>query len=394
MNASRPIYMDHNATTPLDERVLDAMMPYLRGDFGNPASTEHRYGWVAEDAVKRARAQIAEDLGAQAPREIIFTSGATESNNLAILGVMRRYSRKGAHLITARTEHKAILDPCRAWEAEGGTVTYLDVDQDGLIDMDQLEAAVTDETVLVSIMAANNEIGVLQPVAQIGRLCRARGVLFHSDATQAVGKVPLHVDQDHIDLLSLSAHKLYGPKGVGVLYVRRKQPRVSLQPLQYGGGHELGMRSGTLNVPGIVGLAHALRLCMEERDEEATRLHHLRSRLQNGIQEHLPDVLVNGSLTKRTPGNLNLYFPNVDLAKLIQEIYGRVAVSTGAACTSASPQPSHVLKALTADGRRAAASVRFGLGRHNTEAQVDQVIHIFIHAVALAHLRPKTATIG
>ena len=391
MTVERPVYLDNHATTPLDPRVLDAMLPYLRDRFGNAASTEHRFGWVAEEAVRLAREQTAAAIGAR-PAGLIFTSGATESNNLAILGAARRYGRKGNHLITVVTEHKAVLDPCAAWEAAGGSVTRLPVGENGLISLEQLEAAITEETVLVSVMAANNEIGVLQPLAEIGAITRARGALFHTDATQAVGKIPLDVDAMHIDLLSLSGHKIYGPKGVGALFVRRRQPRVSLEPLQYGGGHERGMRSGTLNVPGIVGLGKAAELAVAERAEEAARLRVLRTRLLHGIREILPEVIVNGDPERRLPGNLSLYFPGVALEKLIREIYADLAVSTGAACTSASPEPSHVLAALTPEGARAEASVRFGLGRFTTVDEIDFAVACITGASALAYLRAAPAT--
>ncbi|MDJ0834960.1 MAG: aminotransferase class V-fold PLP-dependent enzyme [Acidobacteriota bacterium] len=386
MGPQLPIYLDNQATTPLDERVLDTMMPYLRGSFGNAASTEHRFGWVAEEAVKQAREITARCIGAESGRNIIFTSGATESNNLAILGAARQYARKGRHLITVVTEHKAVLDPCLAWEAEGGKVTRLGVDRDGLIDLNELDEAITEETVLVSVMAANNEIGVLQPIEDIGNMTRAHGVLFHTDATQAVGKIPIDVDKANIDLLSLSAHKIYGPKGAGALYVRRKRPRVSLKPLQYGGGHEQGMRSGTLNVPGIVGLGAALERASETMEEEAERLRYLRDRLLTGVRAGLEGVEVNGHPQQRLPGNLNLYFPGVALEKLIREIYADIAVSTGAACTSASPEPSHVLLALEPEGKRAMASVRFGIGRFNTTEEIDYVIERLTRAKALRSL--------
>jgi len=391
LTLERPVYLDNHATTPLDPRVLDAMMPYFRDRFGNAASTEHRYGWVAEEAVRLAREQTAGAIGAK-PETLVFTSGATESNNLAILGAMRRYGRKGNHLISVVTEHKAVLDPCAAWEAMGGRVTLLPVGEDGLISLDELASAITDETVLVSVMAANNEIGVLQPLAEIGAITRAHNVLFHSDATQAVGKVPIDVDAMKIDLLSMSGHKVYGPKGVGALFVRRKQPRVGLEPRQYGGGHERGMRSGTLNVPGVVGLGKAVALAVDEMDEEAEKLAALRDRLLEGIRAAMPDVVVNGDLARRLPNNLSLYFPKVALEKLIRETYADLAVSTGAACTSANPEPSHVLAALTPDGARAEHSVRFGLGRFTSEAEIEYAVECVTGAAALAHLRGATAT--
>jgi len=381
-----PIYLDYHATTPLDERVLQAMLPFLRENFGNAASTEHRFGWVAEEAVASARESVAHCLGASKSREILFTSGATESNNLAILGAARAYHKKGNHLVTLETEHKAVLDPCRAWEKQGGRVTRMKVDSRGLLSLEALAAAIEPDTVLVSVMAANNEIGVLQPLEAIGSMTRERGVLFHTDATQAVGKIPIDVGRCGIDLLSLSGHKVYGPKGVGALYVSRARPRVKLEPLQYGGGHEQGMRSGTLNVASIVGLAKALDISCAEMNEETRRVGELRQQLLVGIRTHLNGVLVNGDLAQRLPGNLNLYFPGVTIDKLVREIYAEIAVSTGAACTSASPEPSHVLKALDPEGDRAIRSVRFGLGRFTTSAEIDHVIQRFATARALAHL--------
>lgn len=370
----RPIYLDHHATTPLDHRVLDAMMPYLKEEFGNAASSEHRYGWVAEEAVKKARESLASHLNARG-REIIFTSGATESNNLAIFGVAERYSAKGSHIITVASEHKAVLDPVAAWVRRGGKATILPVGEDGLLNPDDLRKAIQTDTILISVMAANNEIGVLQPVAEIGAIAREAGILFHSDATQAVGKIPIDVQSMHIDLLSLSAHKFYGPKGVGALFINRRRPRVQLVPRFEGGGHENGFRSGTLNVAGIVGLAEALALCMDGMDGERVRLASLRDDLLQGLRAIRPDLIVNGHLEQRLAGNLNICFPGLDVAKLMPTIYAKVAVSSGAACTSATPEPSHVLRALGGD--RAMSSIRFGLGRGTTLEEIQQTLAVF-----------------
>ena len=370
MAASLPIYMDYQATTPLDGRVLQAMLPFFSKHFGNAASTEHRFGWEAEEAVAQARAKVCNALNASHPREIIFTSGATEANNLAILGALRAYRRKGNHLVTVCTEHKAVLDPCRWWEKEGGKVTYLPVDTAGLVTPEQVEAALRPETVMISVMLANNEIGVIQPLSEIGAIARRTGVLFHSDAAQAVGKVPVDVAEMGIHLLSVSAHKFYGPKGVGALYVRGKNPRVALQPLVYGGGHERGLRSGTLNVAGIVGLGKAMELAMAEMEDESKRLLDLRNRLWRGLQG-IPGILMNGDSDRRLPGNLNISLPGIDNARLIREIYSDLAVSSGAACTSASPEPSHVLRALPDGETRASSCLRLGLGRFSTEEEVD-----------------------
>jgi cysteine desulfurase len=365
-----PIYLDNHATTPLDPRVLDEMLPYFKEKFGNAASRSHQFGWEAEAAVEKAREQVAKLIGASA-KEIVFTSGATESDNLAIKGVADRYRDKGDHIVTCVTEHKAVLDSCKHLEKEGYRVTYLPVGKDGLIDLDDLKRALDDNTILVSIMFANNEIGVLQPIAEIGKLCRERGILFHTDAVQAIGKVPVNVEEQNIDLASITAHKLHGPKGIGALYVRRKNPQVELAPMIDGGGHEHGMRSGTLNVPGIVGLGKACELCREEMAAEAARLRALRDRLKEKIFAGLDDVYVNGSMEHRLPGNLNLSFANVDAEPLLMGI-NDVAVSTGSACSSAAIEPSHVLKALGA-GDLTHGSIRFGIGRFNTQAEIDYV---------------------
>ncbi len=367
-----PIYMDNHATTPLDPRALEAMMPYLTDRFGNAASRNHAFGWQAEEAVEVARKQVAALIGATA-KEIVFTSGATESDNLAIKGAAHMYREKGNHIITVVTEHKAVIDTCKRLEKEGFDVTYLPVGRDGLVDLDQLRAAITGRTILVSIMAANNEVGVLQPIAEIGRITRERGVLFHTDAVQAAGKVPFDVDAAFVDMASLSAHKMYGPKGVGALYVRRRNPRVLLTPIIDGGGHERGMRSGTLNVPGIVGFGQAAALCREELPAESARVAALRDRLHDGLRRNLEDIFVNGSMTHRLPGNLNLSFAYVEGESLLMGI-GDVAVSSGSACTSATLEPSYVLKALGVGDELAHSSIRFGLGRFNTEEEVDFVV--------------------
>jgi cysteine desulfurase len=367
-----PIYMDYHATTPVDPRVLEQMLPYFSERFGNAASRNHSFGWDAEKAVDRARQQVADLIGASA-KEIIFTSGATESDNLAIKGVAEMYRHKGDHIVTAVTEHKAVIDTCKRLEKQGCRVTYLPVGRDGLVDLDQLRAAVTEKTVLVSIMTVNNEVGVVQPIAEIGRLCRERGVLFHTDAVQGAGRIPFDVNAMNVDLASLSAHKIYGPKGVGALFVRRKNPRVLVAPQVDGGGHERGMRSGTLNVPGIVGFGAAAELCRQEMPRESARLAALRDRLLEGLRRNLDEIYVNGSMTSRAPNNLNVSFAYVEGESLLMGI-SDVAVSSGSACTSASLEPSYVLKALGTGDDLAHSSIRFGLGRFNTEEEVDYVI--------------------
>ena len=366
-----PIYMDNHATTPLDPRVLDAMMPYMTTVFGNAASRNHSFGWEAEKAVEHAREQIAKLIGATA-KEIIFTSGATESNNLAIKGIAEMYRERGNHIITQVTEHKAVLDTCKRMEKAGFRVTYLPVKADGLIDLDDLKRAIDDKTILVTIMYANNEIGVLQPVAEIGKICREKGVIFHTDAVQAIGKVPVDVNSMNIDVLSLSGHKIYGPKGVGALYVRRRNPRVQISEQINGGGHERGMRSGTLNVPGIVGLGKACEIAREEMASEGKRLRTLRDKLKKKLESSLDYIHVNGSMEHRLPGNLNMSFVYVEGESLLMGI-NDVAVSSGSACTSATLEPSYVLKALGLGDDVAHSSIRFGLGRFNTEAEVDYV---------------------
>jgi cysteine desulfurase len=371
--------MDNHATTPLDPRVLDAMMPYFTKVFGNAASRNHSFGWEAEAAVEKAREQIAKLIGATA-KEIIFTSGATESNNLAIKGIAEMYKERGNHIITQATEHKAVLDTCKRLEKSGYRVTYLPVKADGLIDIEDLKRAMDDKTILVSIMFANNEIGVIQPVAEIGKLCHERGILFHTDGVQAVGKVPVDVNSMNIDALSLSGHKIYGPKGVGALYVRRRNPRVQISEQINGGGHERGMRSGTLNVPGIVGLGAACEIAREEMESEAKHLSALRDRLKARLEGSLDYIHVNGSMEHRLPGNLNMSFVYVEGESLLMGI-NEIAVSSGSACTSATLEPSYVLKALGLGDDVAHSSIRFGLGRFNTEAEVDYVANKIIDVV-------------
>ena len=367
-----PIYMDNHATTPCDPRVFEAMRPYFTEVFGNAASRNHAFGWQAEEAVETSRKQIAGLIGANA-KEIIFTSGATESDNLAIKGVADMYYEKGDHIITVVTEHKAVLDTCKKLEKRGFKVTYLPVGSDGLISPDDVRNAITDKTILVSVMMANNEIGVIQPIAEIGKVCKERGVIFHTDATQAVGKLPFDVNALNVDLVSMSAHKMYGPKGVGALYVRRKNPRVMLVPMMDGGGHERGMRSGTLNITGIVGIGKACEIAREEMAEEHRRIFGLREKLRTGIMNETPEVYVNGHLEHRLAGNLNISFAYVEGESMLMGI-NDIAVSSGSACTSASLEPSYVLKALGVGEELAHSSIRFGLGRFNTEEEVDYTI--------------------
>jgi len=366
-----PIYMDYHATTPMDPRVFEAMKPYFLQTFGNAASRNHSFGWEAEEAVEKSRKQIAGLIGATA-KEIVFTSGATESNNLALKGVAEMYAEKGNHIITAATEHKAILDTCKRLEKQGVRVTYLAVQQNGLVDLEQVQAAMTDKTILISIMYANNEIGVIQPIAELGKIAKSKGALLHTDATQAVGKVPVNVIKDNIDLMSMSGHKMYGPKGVGALYVRRKSPRVQITAQMDGGGHERGMRSGTLNVPGIVGLGEACALCQAEMPEESKRMAFLRDKLMHKLQSELDETYINGTMEHRLPNNLNISFAYVEGESLLMGI-NDIAVSSGSACTSATLEPSYVLKALGAGDDLAHSSIRFGLGRFNTEEEVDYV---------------------
>ena len=382
-----PIYMDNHATTQMDPRVLEAMLPFFGNVFGNAASRNHAFGWEAEKAVETAREQVAKLIGCT-PKEIIFTSGATESNNLAIKGIAEMYRERGNHIITQVTEHKAVLDTCKKLEKQGYRVTYLPVQANGLIDVEDLRRAMDDKTILVSIMYANNEIGVIQPVAEIGKLCHEKGVIFHTDGVQAVGKIPVNVQTDNIDVLSLTAHKIYGPKGVGALYVRRRNPRVQISEQINGGGHERGMRSGTLNVPGIVGLGAACEIAGAEMSVESTRLKELRDYLKAKFEKALDYVHVNGDMDHHLPGNLNVSFVYVEGESLLMGI-NDIAVSSGSACTSATLEPSYVLKALGLGDDVAHSSIRFGLGRFNTKAEVDYVSDKLIDVVSkLRELSP------
>ena len=389
-----PIYMDNHATTPMDPRVLEEMLPYFVEKFGNAASRNHSFGWAAEEAVETARERIAKLIGATT-KEIILTSGATESDNLAIKGAVEMYREEGDHIITAVTEHKAVLDTCKRLEKAGYRVTYLPVQKDGLIDLDDLKRAldgktidgktiddrtIDSKTILVTIMSANNEIGVLQPIEEIGKLCRERGVIFHTDAAQSIGKMPIHVDKQNIDLMSIAGHKLYGPKGVGALYVRNKNPRLRLSALFDGGGHERGMRSGTLNVPGIVGLGKACAIAQEEMLKESCHLAGKRNRLRDRIMSRLDEVTINGSMERRLPGNLNLSFANVDGEALLMAL-NDIAVSSGSACTTAAIEPSHVLRAIGVSDDLAHSSIRFGIGRFNTDAEIDYVADRIVETV-------------
>lgn len=382
-----PVYLDYNATTPVDSRVVEAMLPYFTEHFGNAASRSHSYGWKAEEAVETARRQVADLIGAS-PREIIFTSGATESDNLAIKGVAEMYRSRGNHILTCQTEHKAVLDTCKALEQRGWEVTYLPVDAQGLITPEQVEAAITDRTILITLMAANNETGVLHPIEEIGRIARRRGVLFHTDATQAAGRIPLHVDRIGADLMSLSAHKMYGPKGVGALYVRRRERRVHLAIQMHGGGHEQNMRSGTLNVPGIVGFGRACQLAGEEGEAESARLRELRDRLENGICRRVEFVKRNGHPTRRLPNTSNLSFAYVEGEAVMLKMKD-LAVSSGSACTSDSLEPSFVLRAMGVPDDLGHSSIRFSLGRFTTEAEIDFAVEQVASAVAeLRELSP------
>ncbi len=374
-----PIYLDNHATTPMDPRVFEAMKPYFVESFGNAASRNHSFGWVAEEAVEKARKQLADLIGATA-KEIVITSGATESDNLAIKGVAEMYAQRGNHIITAATEHKAILDTCKRLEKHGCRVTYLPVRPDGLVDLDQLRDAITDSTILVSIMYGNNEIGTVQPMKEIGAICKERGVLVHSDATQAVGKIPVSVIDDNIDLMSFSAHKMYGPKGVGALYVRRRNPRVQLTAQMDGGGHERGMRSGTLNVPGIVGFGAAAELCRQLMPEEMAGHAAMRDRLKDRLMSELDETYVNGTMEHRLPHNLNISFAYVEGESLLMGV-NDIAVSSGSACTSATLEPSYVLKALGAGDDLAHSSIRFGIGRFNTNEEIDYTVQKLIDVV-------------
>jgi len=382
----QPIYLDYQATTPVDPRVLEAMMPYFTYKFGNAHSRSHSYGWEAEEGVEQARAQVAKLIGAD-EKEVIYTSGATESNNLAIKGVAEFYKDRRNHIVTTVTEHKCVLDTCRHLEQQGFTVTYLPVQKNGLVDLEQLRAAVTDKTVVVSVMAVNNEIGVIQPLAEIGKICREKGAFFHTDAAQAAGKIPLDVEAMNIDLMSISGHKIYGPKGIGALYVRRR-PRVRLVALINGGGQERGFRSGTLPTPLCVGLGEAAEICMKEMDAEAKRLTKLRDRMLKGLQAKLPEIYVNGDLDQRIPGNLNISFAYVEGESLMMGIKG-LSVSSGSACTSASLEPSYVLRALGVEEEMAHTSLRIGLGRFTTEQEVDTAVDELVrHVTKLRQMSP------
>ena len=379
MALTLPIYMDHNATTPVDPRVLEAMLPYFTEKFGNAASRNHQFGWEAEDGVKLARKQVADLIGAD-PKEIIWTSGSTESNNLAIKGAADMYKDKGKHIITAVHEHKATLDPCKRLAKMGYDVTWLEPKSDGIIYAEQIAEAIRDDTILVSIMWANNELGTINELPEIGKICKEKGVLLHTDGTQAVGKIPVDVDAAGVDLLSGSAHKIYGPKGAGFLYVRRRKPRVRLTPIIDGGGHERGMRSGTLNVTGIVGLGKACEICNQEMEAETKRLSSLRDRLENGIVSQLEHAVVNGNKERRLPHTTNISFPYVEGESMMMAIK-EIAVSSGSACTSASLEPSYVLKALGLGDEIAHSSIRFGLGRFTTEEEVDYTVDKVVTAV-------------
>lgn len=376
-----PVYLDYNATTPVDPRVFETMLPYFSDKFGNAASHHHAFGWMAEETADLAREQVAALIGA-APQEIVFTSGATESDNLAIKGVFEMYATKGNHIITCATEHKAVLDTCRHIEKLGGTVTCLPVQPNGLIDLQELEQAITAKTILIAIMYGNNETGVIQPVRAISAIARKHGVLFFTDATQAVGKIPVDVQADGIDLLSFSAHKMYGPKGVGALYVRRRDPRVKLTAQMDGGGHERGMRSGTLNIPGIAGLGKACEICMNEMNAEGKRIGALRDKLENTLLQ-LEDAHVNGSREHRLPHVSNISFHYLTGDSLMMGINKTIAVSSGSACTSASPEPSHVLKALGLGNEQARSALRFSLGRFTTEEQIDYTIQTVAETVTM-----------
>lgn len=374
-----PVYMDYHATTPVDQRVVDTMLPYFTEKFGNPASRQHRFGWIAEEIVETSRSLIANGIGAQS-REIIFTAGATESNNLAIKGIAEAWRQKGNHIITVQTEHKSVLDTCKKLEKQGCRVTYLPVDEYGVVDPQQLHDALTPQTILVSIMTANNEIGTIQDVAAIGKICHEKEVFFHTDATQAVGKIPVNVQTMNIDLLSFSSHKIYGPKGIGALYVRSTNPKVKLVSQMDGGGHERGMRSGTLNVPGIVGLAKAVEIALASMKEESVRLAMFRDKMWSTFSERLPDVSLNGRLEHRLPNNLNVSFLHVEDNALMMSMKD-IAVSTGSACSTGDPEPSHVLKALRLPLARMHSAIRFGLGRFTTEEEVHYVIDRVIENV-------------
>jgi cysteine desulfurase len=387
MAVKLPIYMDNHATTPVDPRVLDAMLPYFTEKFGNAASRNHSFGWAGEEAIENARAQVASLIGAT-PKEIIFTSGATESDNLMIKGVAEMYREKGNHIITQAIEHKAVLDTCKRLEKYGYEVTYLPVQRDGRVDPEDVRKAITPKTILITIMYANNEIGSVNPIQEIGKIAKEHGIVFAVDGVQAVGKIPVDVQKDNIDLLAISAHKIYGPKGVGALYVRRRNPRVQLSAIIDGGGHERGMRSGTLNVTGIIGLGKACEIAQKEMAQEAERLRGLRDRLKAGLEAKLDEVFINGSWEHRLPNNLNMSFAYVEGESLLMGI-NDIAVSSGSACTSATLEPSYVLKALGVGEDLAHTSIRFGLGRFNTTEEIDYVIDKMVQVVTkLRELSP------
>lgn len=378
-----PIYLDNHSTTPCDPRVVEVMLPYFTEKFGNSASRNHSFGWEVEEGVEHARKQIAHLIGADA-KEIIFTSGATESDNLALQGIVAMYREKGDHIITSATEHRAVIDTAKYLEKKGVTVTFLPVDKAGMVSPDDVRNAITDKTILISVMLANNEIGTINPIAEIGKVAKEKGIIFHCDATQGVGKIPVNVQEMGIDLMSFSAHKIYGPKGIGALYVRRRAPRVRLEPMIYGGGHERGMRSGTLPVPLIVGFGKACELCEQEMATEAVRMAKMRDRLQEGIMGAMEEVYLNGHPTERLPGNLNISFAYVEGEALLMGVK-EIALSSGSACTSATLEPSYVLRALGVGSDLAHSSIRFGLGRFNTDEEIEYTIDRMLKAVT--HLR-------
>ncbi|MEX0829820.1 MAG: IscS subfamily cysteine desulfurase [Nitrospirales bacterium] len=378
-----PIYLDNHSTTPCDPRVLEVMLPYFTEKFGNAASRNHSFGWEVEEGVEHARKQIAHLIGAD-PKEIIFTSGATESDNLALQGIVAMYREKGDHIITSATEHRAVIDTAKYLEKKGVTVTFLPVDKAGMVSPDDVRNAITDKTILISVMLANNEIGTINPIAEIGKVAKEKGIIFHCDATQGVGKIPVNVQEMGIDLMSFTSHKIYGPKGIGALYVRRRAPRVRLEPMIYGGGHERGMRSGTLPVPLIVGFGKACELCEQEMATEAVRMAKMRDRLQEGIMGAMDEVYLNGHPTERLPGNLNISFAYVEGEALLMGVK-EIALSSGSACTSATLEPSYVLRALGVGSDLAHSSIRFGLGRFNTDEEIEYTIDRMLKAVT--HLR-------
>ena len=385
----RPIYLDCHSTTPVDERVLDAMLPYFTHYFGNPSSATHHYGWEADAAVKRSRAILADAIHA-APEEIIFTSGATEANNLAIKGVAEAYFNQGRHIITVQTEHSAVLEPCEYLQSLGFDVTFLPVQSDGLLSISDLESSIRQDTILVSVMAANNEIGVLQPLQEIGRCCREHRVLFHTDAAQAIGKIPLNVESMAIDLLSMTAHKVYGPKGIGALYVRRRNPRVNLTPQFHGGGHERGLRAGTLYTPQIIGFAEAVAIALTDLENESNRLYQMREQLWKSLQT-LDGMYINGHPSLRLPGNLNVSIDGVDSEALLLGVQSAIAISTGSACASTQMKSSHVLKALGRSDQLAKSSLRFGIGRFNTPDDIKTAVNVVIGTVCA--LRESTSSV-